>query len=738
MATPAPTESKKTFCRICTAYCGMEIDIRENRIVRIRGDPGDAMSRGYTCIKGRQLEHQMAGPQRLRGSLKRCNDGTFESIASQIAIDEIGERLARIADQYGPRAVATYSGTAAYSNSGLIQMVRAWHRGFGSISNYSTLTIDQPSKIIAVARQGVWAAGAHGFTEADVILTIGNNPIVSGLSLPGGPPGTNPVKSFEDARRRGLKVICVDPRRSETARRSDMHLQIRPGEDATLIAGILCVILEENLHDREFCRDHVEHLAKLKTSVADFTPDYVEDRSGIARQQLLAAARLFAGGPRGSASSGTGPDMGPHPSLTQQLISNLNAICGRYHREGERIPNPGILLPDLPRPAQVIAPALLPANLRFGEARSRFRDLPQMFEEMPTTTLAEEILESGEEQIRALITVGGNPAAAVPDSAKMVRALASLDLLVTIDINMTDTAQRADYVLAARHSLEREDLTDFMDMFYEVPYAHYSDAIFEPDFDVINDWEPFVAWARHLGGKIELPGGEVPLDRPLDKLDLLKRVYPATRVPLEKIRAHDGGRIWDEVEAYAAAPILGLEARFELMPTGIAKEMEGLRKEDFLSDRKGAFTHLLICRRMKSVSNSVGHDFPLSQKKTTTNPAFMNDGDLEALGLENGDLVEIESDTGTILGVVSATDEVRPGVVSMAHAWGKADANEDVRKDGSNTSRLISPERDYDPVSGMARMTAITVAVRPAALDPDASLSRAGSGLHAATGPRRG
>lgn len=100
--------------------------------------------------------------------------------------------------------------------------------------------------------------------------------------------------------------------------------------------------------------------------------------------------------------------MGPHPSLTQQLISNLNAICGRCHREGERIPNPGIMLPDLPRPTQVIAPALLPANLRFAEARSRFRDLPQMFEEIPPTTLAEEILESGEEQIRALITVGGN------------------------------------------------------------------------------------------------------------------------------------------------------------------------------------------------------------------------------------------------------------------------------------------------------------------------------------------
>jgi anaerobic selenocysteine-containing dehydrogenase len=716
--TETGVESKKTFCRICTAYCGLEIDLREGRIDGVRGDRNDAMSGGYTCIKGRQLDHQLAGPARLRGSLKRSSDGSFESISSRDAIDEVGGKLADILAQYGPRAIATYSGTAAYSNSGLVQLVRAWQRGFGSISNYSTLTIDQPSKIIAVARQGVWAAGAHGFTEADVIMTIGNNPIVSGLSLPGGPPGTNPVKSFEDARRRGLKVICIDPRRSETARRSDLHLQIRPGEDATVISGILHVILEENLHDADFCRDHAAHLSELKASLRRFTPDYVEARADIPSELLITAARLFAAGPKGSASSGTGPDMGPHPSLTQQLISNLNAICGRYHREGEAIPNPGVIVPDMPRPAQVIAPALLPPGLKFGEARSRFRNLPQMFEEMPTTTLAEEILEPGEEQIRALITVGGNPAVAVPDAAKMVCALESLDLLVSIDIGLTDTAKRADYVLAARHSLEREDLTDFMDMFYEVPYAHYTNAVLEPDFDVINDWDPFVAWADRLGGKIELPGGEVPLDRPLSKLELLKRVYPAPRVPLEELRAHSGGRIWDQVEADAAAPIPGLEARFELLPEGIAEELETLRDEDFMSSRGDKYTHLLICRRMKMVHNTTCHDFPLSQNKTTTNSAFMNDGDVEALGLEDGDLVEIESDTSTVLGVVSATDEVKPGVVSMAHGWGKADGDGDVRKNGANTSRLMSPERDYDPVSGMARMTAIPVAIRPALASP--------------------
>ena len=246
----SPVRTQKTYCRICTAYCGLEVDVADERIVGLRGDPKDPVSGGYTCIKGRQLGYQQAGPNRLRGAQKHCADGGFESIESRLALREIGDRLANVLAEYGPRAIGSYSGTAAYSNSGVLPLIRAWHKGIGSCSNYSTMTIDQPSKIVAVARQGVWGAGPHSFASADVVMSIGNNPLVSGLTLPGGIPGTNPVKTLEDARRRGLKLICVDPRRSEVARRSDIHLQLRPGEDATLLAGMLRLILDEELHDR--------------------------------------------------------------------------------------------------------------------------------------------------------------------------------------------------------------------------------------------------------------------------------------------------------------------------------------------------------------------------------------------------------------------------------------------------------------------------------------------------------
>ncbi len=710
-------ETRTSFCRICTAYCGIEVDVDADvqRIVAIRGDASDPMSGGYTCIKGRQLDYQQGGPNRLRHSLKRNPVGGFDAIATDRAIREVGQKLEQIVDRHGPRSLATYSGTAAYSNSGTLPLVRAWQRGFGSASNYSTLTIDQPSKIMAVARHGVWAAGPHSFASADVIMTVGNNPIVSGLTLPGGPPGTNPVKTFEDAMRRGLRVICVDPRRSEIARRATLHLQIRPGEDATLMAGILRIVFDEGLYDADFCRSQVDGFDELECSVAPFTPEYVEQRAEVPREQLLEAARLFAEGPRGYVSSGTGPDMGPHPSLTQHLISSLNAVCGRFIREGEAIPNPGIFMPPIPRPAQVIPPELLPPSLTFGEGpKARFRGLSQMFEEMPTTTLAEEILEPGEGQIRALICVGGNPAVAVPNSAQMVEALDSLELLVNIDILLSETGRRADYVIASRHSLEREDVTDFMDMFYEVPYANYTRAAVEPDFDTVDDWQPFVHWAEALGGKIELPGGEVPLGKSLSKLDLLELVYPNTRIPVRELRKSEVGKIYDEIAAVAAPPIQGLEARLRLVPDGICEELSELFVEDFAAERTGPYTYLLICRRLEMVNNSIGHDFPLSQKKTTTNPAFMNSEDLADLGLEEGDLIEIHSELAMIAGVVAASDDIKPGVISMAHCWGAADGRGDVRKQGANTSRLIAVDRDYDPLSGMARMSAVRVGVRRA------------------------
>ena len=707
-------QTRKTYCRLCTAYCALDVEVEGGRVSAVRGDAGDAVSGGYTCLKGRQLAHQMYGPERLRSSLVRTPDGSVRPIATERALDEIAERIRELIRRHGPRCVASFSGTAAYANSGTLPVVRAWHRGIGSVSNYSTLTIDQPAKVVATARHGVWAGGGHSFASSNVTLALGINPVVSGLSMPGGVPGTSAVKALQEARKRGHKLICIDPRRSELARRAHLHLQVRPGEDAVLLAGMLRVILAENRHDADFCRDQTEGLEELRATLGAFLPDYVEQRSGVPAQQMIEAARLFAAGPRGYASSGTGADMSPRGYLTGHLLCCLNTLCGRHNREGERIANPGVCSLPVPRPAQAIPANMLPPILQYGDGpESRFRGLRGSFQEMPAATLAEEILTPGEGQIRALIAVGANPLLAMPDPLAMREALDSLELSVSVDIASSATARRSDYVIAARHALEREDVTEFMDPFYEVPYAHYTRAIAEPEGDAVEDWEVFVGLARRLGTKIELPGGAVDVEHPPDKLELLQLILPATRIALERLRESEGGRVYDELDVVVSPPLPGIEAKLQLAPSGVAEELAELRAEPFGPEADGAFPHRLICRRAPHVANSVGRDFPESARRGTANPAFVNPDDLHELGADGGDWIEIESRHGAIVALAEPSDELARGVVSMAHGYGDDDLSRGgARRHGSNTGLLVATDRDYDPVTGMVRQSAIPVRLR--------------------------
>src|SRR5262249_36460575 len=176
-------------------------------------------------------------------------------------------------------------------------LIIAWIRGLGSPWYFTPNTIDQPSQQIAWARHGAWDAGPHRFTDADVMMFVGNNPGVSAFSREGGPPYANAARYLQDAQRRGMKIIVVDPRRTELARRADIHLQVRPGEDPTLLAGMVRVILEEGLHDRTFVAAHLEGVEELRAAVGDYTPEYVAARSGGAPASIAAAARLFTAGP---------------------------------------------------------------------------------------------------------------------------------------------------------------------------------------------------------------------------------------------------------------------------------------------------------------------------------------------------------------------------------------------------------------------------------------------------------
>jgi len=696
-------ETKKTFCRICHAACPMDIDVEDG-------------TQGYTCIKGRQLADQFHDPARLREPLRRRPDGTCEPVASTQALDEIAARIAEIVAEHGPRAVASYTGTGAYQNSVGVPIATAWHAGFDSPSVYTSLTIDQPAHRTSLARMGAWEAGWNNFTDSDVSMAIGYNPIVSSYAAAGGLQGTNPIVKLRQAKARGLKLIVIDPRKSELAGHADIWLQVRPGEDPTLLACLINVIVANDLHDHEFCERHVEpgHLQALADAVAPFTPEYAAERCGLDAELIVQAAHLFGEANKGTAGSGTGPNMAPHGSLMESLALTLNVICGRVNQPGDVLESPYMSSPGDTRRAQVIAPS----NPTPG-APQRVRGLSGLAAEMMTNALSDEILLEGEGQVRALIVSGGNPVQAWPDQAKTIQAMQELDLLVVIDHRMTATAELADYVIAPRGQLERADIPNVMDRRFPAPYTNYTDAVIDSGDDVLNEWEVFAGIAARNDTPIDLPGGRLPVqaqltEQPLTDHDVIDHVFGAARVPMSEWREHRQQIHTDNpVRVIEADP--QADARFSIAPTEVLGELAEVLGEtqgvDLLPGFDAAeFPYRLIGRRLTHALNSLGSELPGLAKVATTNFAYVHPDDMAELEIESGDLLRIRSQSGSLIGVAEADTTLKRGVISMAHSWGGlAVTDEKVHEIGAPTNRLVDSERGTDRVTGLPVMSAIPV-----------------------------
>ncbi len=704
----------KTFCRFCHAYCAIEVDVEDGKPIAVRGDVEDPMYGGYTCIKGRQLPEQYNTPARVSRSIKKRNDGGFDEIDTDKAMDEIAAKIQQLVKDHGPRSVATYVGSYGYQNSAALTVSKAWHQSIGSTSYYTSVTIDQPAKFIAGSRFGSWGGGTHAFTGADVCMMVGNNPVVSQYTPFGGPPPFSPYARLRDEMKKGMKVIVIDPRKTEVANRATMHLQINPGEDPALLSGFIRLILAEKLHDIEFCAHHVQDLEELTRRVEPFTPSVVAARTGIPAEDIAAAARTFAGAKRGVAVAGTGPDMSPRGVLTEHLILVLNMICGRVNKEGERMPNPGLLGPVSAKRAEV-RPAQPAYN--YGP-KSRVRGLGEIFGEMPTATLNDEILLEGEGQIKALICLGGNPMVAFPDQDKTKLAMDKLELLVCVDLYKSATAKLADYIIAPTISLERDDVTMLTDTWYDEPYSHYTKAVLPRNEQSREEWEIYWELSKRSGIPIDLPGGALdPTTRP-SKFDVLKLLTPNARISIAEMAEKGKGHIYADVQVTVEPGRENQNAQFQLLPDDVAEELtevanENLWRDGKIIDDNQEFTHLLISRRLKHVFNSSGQQLEALQKKGTTNPAYMNPADLDLLGIKSGDLVEIAAAAGSLVGVAEAASDVKQGVISMAHAWGDTPGNwGEVREKGSSTNRLVDDTRTYDRITGQPRMSAIPVNLR--------------------------
>lgn len=721
------------ICRICSAHCGVLATVTDGRLTKVAGDPDNPMFKGYTCIKGRALPEIHNNPARLLHSQKRQADGSYARIASERAMDEIAARLQQLIAEHGPRSVAMYLGTNGLPYPASALMGNAFMRGIESPMFFTANTIDQPGKQIALAAHGHWLGGDIDFNEADSWMLVGTNPLVSKAI---GIPGQNPSQNLRAAIDRGMKLIVIDPRRSQTAARAAIHLQPRPGEDVTILAGIINIIIGEQWHDRDFIDENVAGFDDLARAVVGFTPDYVARRADVPKAQLLEAASVFAtyGTKRGMVNAGTGANFAMHGNLLEYLCLCLTTICGRWQRAGERVTRPNTLLPAFTAKAQAHPPY---EGWGYGE-RLRVRGLTDTVSGMPTAALADEILLEGDGQVRALICIGGNPMAAWPDQRKTHRALESLDLLVTLDTEMSLTSQLADYVIAPMMQMETPAMTMGSELikYYTsgtgIPaaYGQYVPRIVEPpeDSDLIEEWLFFLGLARRMdlelwfvnffgggGGRfMESPPIVLQMngETALTTEDLFAQMCATSRIPLDEVRKHPHGKIFD-VDVVVAERDPDCSDRLDVGNIHMLAELAAVRAEDFVAERSdSAFPFRLIPRRHQNFMNSSGTALAALNRGKPYNPVYMHPDTVNALGLESGDSVRVTSNHDSVPAVLEADDTLRRDVVAMHHAFGGMPAEDgNFREHGTNVGRLVPTDVDYDAITGLPRQGNIAVAV---------------------------
>ena len=477
---------KKTSCGLCLQCCGLEVKVENNRIVKVRPDKDNPRSRGYVCRKGLKIAHLQHNSQRLDYPLGR-QDGQFERLTWDGALTEIGDRLGEILDKHGPRSLALMGGGSGgcqiggrfagrllfslgsrYLYTALGQEWTGRHHVRGKVYNNQTLFLHPDHD------------------RVDLLLALGWN----GWSSHGMPQTRRYLKALEEDPNRLL--VVVDPRPSETARRADIHLALTPGSDALLLKAMIAIILKEGWEDSPFLQEHTAGLDKVAGVFTRFPVEQALKVCGLEYQQVKEVCKLFATR-RSAVMSDLGILMNRHSTLVSYLEEILLAICGRVGAAG------GNVCTGTLSPVGIHTPSEDPNTWRTSAT-----DFPAIMGVFSPNVLPEEITSDKDDRIRALIVLGANPLRSYADTKAYQRAFKDLDLLVVVDVAMSETAAMADFVLPGRTAYESYDTT-FWSFNYPEIYCHIRRPVVEPAPETRENGSIMTALADRMGVIPDIP-----------------------------------------------------------------------------------------------------------------------------------------------------------------------------------------------------------------------------------------
>lgn len=725
-------EEKVTFCRICEAHCGMVATVSDGVVTKLRPDKEHPLSAGYACPKGIAMLDVQNDPDRVTHPLRRRPDGTFERVGWDEALDDIAARLREI-----PGAeIGWYMGNpGAFSYSHPI-----WVKGFvdalGSQHYYTASSQDVANRFAASAL--MYGSNAlvpiPDLQRTDFLLMVGANPLVSHGSVLTAPRVKDQLHAIVA---RGGRVVVVDPRRSETARQFE-HVAVKPDADAWLCLSLLHVIFGEGLADERALGEQAVGAFWLEQAVAAFPPEATEARTGVAAATVRALARDLATAPSAAVYGRTGSCLGRFGTLVAFLLDALALVTGNLDAPGGNVfGRPAVALDEVARQIGLDT---------YGEKRSRVGGFPDVLGAMPASLMAREIRTPGAGRLRALFVSAGNPVLSCPNGAELEEALAELDLMVSLDLYVTETNKHADYVLPAATFLEREDLPLAFLGFYTTPFVQWTEPVVAPRGEARDEWEVVEALSARLGvvpnpsaDARKLPFRLGARITPRLLADLLLRTGPEGDLLGLRRRGLNVGKLRRAPHGVVLAEHIATgvlrdrlrhpDRRVHLDARAIREEVARLGRAADGGDE--TFPLRLIGLRELRSHNSWMHNSPLLTRGGRTHAARIHPDDAAALGVEDGAAVRIASKDGVLERVVAkVTDEVMPGVVALPHGWGHRGGWQVANAlGGVNSNQLASsaPE-DLEPLAGMAFLTGIPIrveAVTPAAAGAEPAVATA-------------